>query len=161
PVDLNSAIETSVTVCSNEWKYVSTIDMKLDESLPPVMCVEGDLKQVFLIVVVNAAHAIAPTLPEGAKGRIRIESRVDGEFAIVQIDDSGPGIPDKIRSKIFDPFFTTKDVGKGTGQGLAIARNVVVSKHGGELRVENNESGGARFIIALPINGARETSRVA
>lgn len=152
-LDLNHSIESTVTVATNEWKLVADVEFDLDPDLPPVSVVAGQLNQVILNLVVNAAHAIGDTLEEGgaAKGTIRISTRADGEYAEVRIADTGSGIPAEIRSKVFDPFFTTKEVGKGTGQGLAIAYDVVVNKHGGTIDIESKEGEGTTFVIRLAL----------
>ncbi len=102
-------------------------------------------------------HAIADALGEcpGRKGTITVRTRRDGDWAEIRIGDSGTGIPEDIRSRIFDPFFTTKGIGKGTGQGLAIARSVVVDKHGGTIGFESEVGKGTTFIVRLPIEGGR------
>jgi len=108
---------------------------------------------VILNMIINAAHAIAEKLGNGAleKGTITVGTRLRGEEAEIRISDTGCGIPEQIRSKIFDPFFTTKEVGKGTGQGLAISHSVVIDKHGGAINVESEVGVGTTFIIRLPI----------
>jgi len=104
-------------------------------------------------MIVNAAHAIAETMDEGTepKGTITLTTRKAGKAAEVRIADTGAGIPEAIRHRVFDPFFTTKGVGKGTGQGLAIARTVIVEKHGGSIDIEPNPGGGTVFVIRLPL----------
>jgi two-component system, NtrC family, sensor kinase len=153
PADLNKAIESTVTVSRNEWKYVAEMSLELDASLPPVPCLLGDFNQVVLNIIINAAHAITDVVGKdsGKKGTITISTRIDGDWAEVRISDTGGGIPEEIRRKVFDPFFTTKEVGKGTGQGLAIARNVVVQEHGGTIDVESHVGQGTTFTIRLPI----------
>ena len=154
PIDLNRAIESTVTVARNEWKYVAELETDFDADLPPVPCLAGELNQVVLNIVVNAAQALAEAQPEGSgeKGRIRIRTGLEGDdWAGIEISDNGPGMPEEIRRKIFDPFFTTKEVGKGTGQGLAIARSVVVDKHNGAIEVESEPGQGAIFRIRLPL----------
>ena len=137
-VNLNDAIMSTITVGSNEWKYVAEMQTRLDQSLPPVPCLVGEFNQVMLNIIVNAAHAIANVVKRsGAKGIITVSRERVGESAEIRIADTGGGIPESIRSKIFDPFLTTKEVGKGTGQGSAIARSVVVDKHGGTITVDS------------------------
>jgi signal transduction histidine kinase len=162
--DLNHCIRSTVTVSRNEWKYVADLDTDLDGALPPVCCLPGELNQVFLNLIVNAAQAIGDvsdtrSAGEGAehKGKIVVSTRRDGDWVEVRITDTGSGIPEKIREHIFDPFFTTKDVGRGTGQGLAIARNVVVDKHGGTITFETKTGAGTTFIIRLPIQTGEQT----
>ena len=151
-IDLNKAISSTITVARNEWKYVAELVMDLDPHLPVVPCLAGDINQVILNIVVNAAHAIREVVEEGAatKGMITIQTRHVSPWAEIRIRDTGPGIPDHVRSKIFDPFFTTKEVGRGTGQGLAIAHAVVVEKHGGTITFDTAMGQGTTFIIKLP-----------
>jgi PAS domain S-box-containing protein len=151
--DLNKAIESTLIVARNEVKYVADVETNF-ATLPPVLCHLGDLNQVFLNLLVNAAHAIADaTAGTDAKGRITVQTSCDGDFVIVSIADTGTGIPETVRGKVFDPFFTTKEVGKGTGQGLALARAIVVDKHGGTLSFETQTGKGTTFYVRLPING--------
>jgi signal transduction histidine kinase/uncharacterized membrane protein affecting hemolysin expression len=150
--DLNQAIASTLVIASNEYKYVAEVQTEFGE-IPPVNCYAGEINQVVLNLIVNAAHAIGDVVkgtPE--KGCIRVSTRVvDGQVEIA-IADSGKGIPVEVRSRIFDPFFTTKEVGKGTGQGLAIARTVVVDKHKGTLHFETELGKGTTFFIRLPVN---------
>ncbi len=154
-VDLNRLIKTTITVARNEWKYVAEVETKFADDLPPVPCLSDELGQVFLNLLINAAHAIEEQLgenPDGRKEKIIITSRRAGSMVEISIRDHGIGIPADIRKKIFDPFFTTKEVGKGTGQGLAIARDVIVNKHQGTIKVKSTEGQGTTFIIHLPLN---------
>ncbi|MBI5524356.1 MAG: PAS domain S-box protein [Desulfarculus sp.] len=155
PLDLNKALENTIIVAKNEWKYVAEVETALAPDLPAVPCLAGEIKQVFLNIIVNAAQAIGQTAKEGsqAKGKIGISTRAVSDRVEVRISDNGPGIPEAIVSRIFDPFFTTKEPGKGTGQGLAIAYGVVVDKHKGELLVNSQEGQGTTFIIRLPLHG--------
>ena len=159
PVNLTEAIETTITVARNEWKYVADMVTELDPALPTVFCVPGELNQVLLNLIVNAAHAIGETPGEDrtAKGTITVGTRRDGEWVEIFVRDTGTGIPEDVRARIFDPFFTTKEVGKGTGQGLAIARSVVVDKHGGTINCETEVGKGTTFIVRVPINGDQPT----
>jgi PAS domain S-box-containing protein len=163
PVDLNRAIESTLTVASNAWKYVAEIVTDFDATLPPVSCLPGEFNQVVLNMVVNASHAIADVTGDGSKGKgkISVSTRQDGEWVEVRIGDTGTGIPEEIRRKIFDPFFTTKGVGKGTGQGLAIAHSVVVDKHGGTIELESEVGKGSTFVIRLPIRPAATERKAA
>jgi PAS domain S-box-containing protein len=153
-IDLNKSIESAVTVTRNEWKYTAEMMLDLDPDLPEVPCFPGEINQAFLNIIVNAAHAIGDVVGEGhnGKGSITVSTRRRGAWAEVRIADTGTGIPEKIRSRIFDPFFTTKEVGKGTGQGLAITHAVVVEKHGGTITFETEEKQGTTFIIRLPLD---------
>ncbi|ETW98214.1 MAG: hypothetical protein ETSY1_19810 [Candidatus Entotheonella factor] len=152
--DLNKAIESTITVARNEWKYVADMVVDFDPDLPDVPCFIGDINQVILNMMVNAAHAIGDLVAAGtlSKGTITVKTRRVHDAVEIRIQDTGGGIPEAIRSKIFDPFFTTKEVGRGTGQGLAIAHNVVVEKHGGTINFETEMSRGSTFIIRLPID---------
>ncbi|MFH0945073.1 MAG: PAS domain S-box protein [Planctomycetota bacterium] len=151
--DLNRAIESTVTVSRNEWKYVADLETDLDPDLGPVSCLPGELNQVFLNMIVNAAHAIAETKAkdDSSHGKIRISTRQIGDEAEIRITDTGAGMPEGVKAKIFDPFFTTKEVGKGTGQGLSIAHNVITKKHGGTITVESEPGKGTIFTITLPM----------
>jgi PAS domain S-box-containing protein len=151
-IDLNKAIESTITVARNEYKYVADMVTDLDPSLPPVPCLPGEFNQVILNMIINAAHAIAEkNNGSESRGTITISTRVQGEFAEIRIGDTGNGIREEIRSRIFDPFFTTKEVGKGTGQGLAISHSVIVDKHGGTIRFETEVGRGTIFIVGLPL----------
>jgi PAS domain S-box-containing protein len=149
--DVNRALLNTLTVARNELKYVANVETHFGD-LPLVVCSIGDLNQVFLNLLVNAAHAIGDVVKgTGQKGTIRIETRVEDPMALITIADTGAGIPENIRDRIFDPFFTTKEVGRGTGQGLAIARSVV-DRHKGSLTFESEVGKGTTFRISLPIN---------
>jgi two-component system, NtrC family, sensor kinase len=154
PVDINRALESTITIARNEWKYVAELETDFDPNLPYVSCLPGEINQVFLNLLINAAHAIGETIPEGGAGRgkILIRTRVSGNCVEIRFSDTGGGIPESIRHRIFDPFFTTKAVGKGTGQGLAIAYNVIVEKHAGTLNFETRDKEGTTFIIQLPLS---------
>jgi PAS domain S-box-containing protein len=152
-VDLNRAIETTVTISRNEWKYVAEVETHLDPNLPLVPCLAGEINQVVLNLVVNAAHAIADVSREqgGGLGKIMLSTRKDGDWAEISVADTGTGIPEAARERVFDPFFTTKEVGKGTGQGLMLAHNVVVKKHGGRIWFESEVGKGTTFFVRLPL----------
>jgi PAS domain S-box-containing protein len=155
-VDLNRALETITTVARNEWKYVADVRTDLDPHLPPIRGLPGELHQVFLNLLVNAAHALKPAdeAAGGGKGVITISTRKLGNVVEVRVADTGCGIPDHIRGRVFDPFFTTKPVGQGTGQGLAIAHAVVVKKHDGVITFESEPGKGTTFIVRLPVDGS-------
>jgi PAS domain S-box-containing protein len=151
PADLSKALQTTLNIARNEYKYVANVTTELGD-LPPVLCHVGDLNQVFLNLIVNAAHAIGDVVGQGgSKGTIRITTVREGDLVRIDIADTGSGIPEAIRHRIFDPFFTTKEVGKGSGQGLAIARSIVVTKHRGSLTFESAVGKGTTFTIRLPI----------
>jgi signal transduction histidine kinase len=154
PGDLNRALESTLIVARNELKYVADVETHFGE-LPPVICHLGDLNQVFLNLLVNAAHSIEDVVRGTPnKGRIKVNTHAEDGWVEVSISDSGTGIPEEVRDKIFDPFFTTKGVGKGTGQGLALARAIVVEKHGGTLTFETETGKGTTFFVRLPLMGA-------
>jgi signal transduction histidine kinase len=165
PTDLNRALENTTTVSRNEWKYVADVEYDFDPELPAVRCLPAELNQVFLNLLVNAAHAIAEAVRTGQRerGTIRVRTRKEGDCVEVCIADSGTGIPEHAQARVFDPFFTTKAAGKGTGQGLAIARTVVVEKHGGTIRFETVSGQGTTFYVRIPIEpaGARSTDDTA
>ena len=151
--DLNRLLDTTITVASNEWKYVAEVDKQLDAQLPMLPCLPNEMGQVFLNILVNAAHAITEKMgknPEGAKGRITITSKALADQIEITFTDTGGGIPQQIGNKVFDPFFTTKEVGRGTGQGLAISHDIIVKKHDGTLDFISTEGQGTTFIIRLP-----------
>ena len=152
--DINSAIENTIVIAQNEWRYVANLETNLYSDLPLIPCFLHEFNQVILNLIVNAAHAISDALPEGEeeKGVINISTSIDGHWALIEVSDTGPGIPEKIISKVFDPFFTTKEVGKGTGQGLSIAHRVITEKHSGELDVTSKIGKGTTFSIRLPIH---------
>jgi signal transduction histidine kinase len=151
--DLNRAITSTITVARNEYKYVADLETELGE-LPMVSCHIGELNQVVLNIVVNAAHAIEASVKDtDRRGKITIRTSERDQHAVIEIVDDGCGIPQTIIDKIFDPFFTTKEIGKGTGQGLAIARSVIVDKHHGKLTVDSEPGCGTTFRIWLPIAG--------
>lgn len=151
-VDINRAVQNTVTVARNEWKYVAEVKTDLADDLPLVPCYPGELNQVFLNVIVNAAQALGEKMEKNSpeKGIIDIRTRRRGDWVVISIADNGPGIPEKYQAKIFDPFFTTKEVGKGTGQGLAIAFQVI-QKHQGRIFFESAEGRGTAFFFELPL----------
>ncbi|HVO80186.1 MAG TPA: PAS domain S-box protein [Terriglobales bacterium] len=151
-IDINKAIETTITVARNEWKYVSEVETHFDENLPLVLCHAGEFNQVILNLIINSAHAIAQVVGDGSrgKGKITITTRHDESSVEIAVADNGAGIPEEIRGRIFEPFFTTKPVGKGTGQGLALAHAVVVRRHGGSIWFETEVGKGTTFFIRLP-----------
>lgn len=153
PTDLNRAIENTITISRNEWKHVAQVETDFAPTLPAVICLPGEITQVLLNLLVNAAHAVRDAGHDASNGRIRIATAIEGEAAVIRVEDNGTGIPEAIRGKVFNPFFTTKEVGKGTGQGLTIARDIVVNKHGGSIRFETRTGKGTTFIVHLPIRG--------
>jgi PAS domain S-box-containing protein len=151
--DLNHALQTTLVVATNEYKYLATIHTEFAE-LPPVICNVGELNQVFLNMIVNAAHAIHDSGKDVTMGGvISIRTAVAGEYVEITFNDNGCGIPQENLDKIYDPFFTTKEVGRGTGQGLAITRSIVMDKHGGEVHATSEVGVGTQFVIRLLIAG--------
>jgi len=153
PTDINHAITTSVSLARNEWKYEAEMVLDLAPDLPFVSCIPGAFNQVILNLIVNAAHAISDVRDsDGAeKGEIRISTRRIDEEVEIRISDTGGGIPEAVQEKIFDPFFTTKDVGRGTGQGLAIVNSIVVDTHGGVIGFDTEEGKGTTFVLLFRI----------
>jgi signal transduction histidine kinase len=162
-LDLNHAIENTLTVCHSEWKYVADVVTDFDPTLPAVPVLPGEFNQVILNIIINATHAIADVVGggENGKGRITLRTRSMGDRAEIRVSDTGTGIPEPVRLRVFDPFFTTKRVGKGTGQGLAIAHAVVVEKHGGTIHFETEAGQGTTFVIRLPLQSASSERQVA
>jgi two-component system, NtrC family, sensor kinase len=151
--DLNRAVDSTVQVSRNEWRYVAELELDLDPHLGQVPCFEGPLKQVLLGLVVNAAQAIDAERDRAGSqqlGKIRIQTRRLEDGVQITVTDDGPGMDDQVQRKIFDPFFTTKAVGKGTGQGLSMAYAVIVQKHGGTLTVSSVPGTGSTFTVYLP-----------
>jgi len=151
PADINEIIRNTLIVCTNAYKYVAELETDLGE-LPAVNVIHGDIGQVILNLVVNAAHAIEDVKKTSNQmGRITIKTFREGDFAVITVSDTGCGIPPGVRQRIFDPFFTTKDVGRGSGQGLAISRTIIHDKHDGELNFESTVGEGTTFIVKIPI----------
>jgi PAS domain S-box-containing protein len=153
-VDLNHVARTAATVTRNEWRYHSTLDLMLKEGLPVILGHPQELGQMLINLIVNAAHAIEARhgATEGPpQGRIVISTEEINGFVELRMQDNGSGIPEAIRNRVMDPFFTTKEVGKGTGQGLALAHNVVVEKHRGQLFFESEVGQGTTFFVRLPL----------
>lgn len=150
--NINQALEDTLTISRNEYKNVAEIDLDLGE-LPPVVCAIGDLSQVFLNLIINAAHAIGDKDANSDKpGTIGVRTwMVDDENVGISIRDTGAGIRDEIKERIFDPFFTTKEVGRGSGQGLAISRSIVTDRHGGTITFETQVGAGTEFHIVIPV----------
>jgi two-component system, NtrC family, sensor kinase len=154
--DINRAIESALEISANSYRSVADLDKQL-APLPPVTCFVAELGQVFLNLIVNAAHAM-----EGQpRGTLRVTSEVDGGHIVISIADTGAGIPLEIQQRIFDPFFTTKEVGRGTGQGLSIARAIIVDRHHGSLSFDSAAERGTTFVIRIPIDGCGAVATVA
>lgn len=153
PSDLNQAIRSTIVVATNEWKYHAELQLELEENLPFVPCNIGEINQVVLNLVVNGAHAIRDRFGDGQKGNLKVSSKLyaNAGCVVISINDNGGGIPLKVQARIFEPFFTTKEVGVGTGQGLAIAHNVIVKSHAGQIWFDSVEGQGTTFFIKLPM----------
>jgi two-component system, NtrC family, sensor kinase len=158
-IDINKAIETTITVARNEWKYVSDLETHFDLNLPLVLCHAGEFNQVILNLLINAAQAIAQAAGDGsvAKGKILVSTVRNQDSVEISISDTGAGIPEPVRSRVFEPFFTTKPVGKGTGQGLALAHTAIVRRHGGKIWFDSEVGKGTTFYIHLPLANSSET----
>ena len=152
PVDLKHGLESTLLVASNEYKYVAKVHCEFGE-LPEVVCNAGELNQVFLNLIVNAAHAIKDAGKDVDSGEIKIRLSAESGEAVIRVSDNGCGVPAENLSKLYDPFFTTKEVGRGSGQGLAISHSIVVDKHGGEISVTSELGVGTEFTVRLPIAG--------
>jgi signal transduction histidine kinase len=149
--DINHAIEMTSAICRNEWKYDADLDLSLDPDLPKVTCHAGELSQVWLNLIVNAAHAIRAN-PDLTRGRINVTTKTVDEGIEVSVADNGTGMPDEVRERVFEPFFSTKGDGQGSGQGLAICHSIVTEQHGGKIALWTEIGKGTRFTVTLPID---------
>jgi PAS domain S-box-containing protein len=149
PANVNEALQATMTVARNQIRYVADPVLDLGD-LPPVVCNIADLNQVFLNMVINAADAIQE---KGEHGTITVVSRHNGDEVVITVSDTGAGIPAALQRRIFEPFFTTKEVGRGTGQGLALAHAVICDQHQGSLTLTSEVGVGTTFIIRLPVGG--------
>jgi PAS domain S-box-containing protein len=151
--DLNEMLKTTLVVAHNQIKRVADLEARYAPGLLPIYCNMGELNQVFLNLVINAADAIAET---GKRGLIKVSTKQKGNELIVEIADNGIGIPDEIKDKIYTPFFTTKKAGYGTGQGLPFSYTIVVERHKGKLYFESKVNEGTTFFVHLPIGEESE-----
>lgn len=151
--DINQSIEVTLTITKNEWKNIAEIELDLDKELPHVNCVLDEINQVLLNLIINSIYAIKEQKTNNIThiGLIKITTSRENDKIIILISDNGTGIPKEIQNRVFDPFFTTKPVGKGTGQGLAIAHDIIVNKHNGQLFFDSISGSGTQFYIILPI----------
>lgn len=157
--DINEIINGAVTVTRNRWKFMADVRLELSPDMPSVPCRAAELSQVLVNMIVNAADAMQEPEPGmELQGIITIGTRVESEHAVITVQDNGSGIPPHVIERIFDPFFTTKPVGQGTGQGLAIAHDIVVNRHHGQLRVESEPQKGTCFTIELPLQQVAEVT---
>jgi two-component system NtrC family sensor kinase len=151
--NINEGLESTLSIAWNELKYKTTVIREFGQ-IPLVWCNMGQLNQVFLNILVNAAHAITE------QGEIRVETRVEEEVVIISISDTGSGIAPENLKRIFDPFFTTKEVGKGTGLGLAIAYDIITNKHGGRIEVTSEIGKGTTFTVTLPVKRVKNSDNI-
>lgn len=151
-IDLSRAVNNSISMAKNEWKLHAKVEFTPDESLPLVECFAGELNQVLLNIIVNAAHAIQEKWPRGDQGLISINTRLEDNHVAIAITDNGAGMPGSVKQRIFDPFYTTKEVGKGSGQGMSIAYAIIVEQHGGEINIDSVEGEGTTFTLNLPLS---------
>ncbi len=156
-VDLTSIVENATIVATRSWSGFADVSMRLAPDLPLVPCIAGEIAQVVLNLVINAAQAIAEKVGgSGRKGQITVETlhkSLDNVVEIRVVDD-GVGIPETIRGRVFDPFFTTRPVGQGGGQGLAQVHSAVVRLHGGSVHFDSSEGKGTTFVVRLPLGDA-------
>jgi two-component system, NtrC family, sensor kinase len=162
--DINHGIETTIAISRNEWKYCAEMLTDLDPDLPLVNCQIDEINQVILNMIINAAQAIQEKVSQDKSADVQhvisIQTHKSDRKVLIAIRDTGPGIPVAIRKRIFDPFFTTKGVGKGTGQGLSLAHNIIVNKHHGKILVDSEPGQGSTFTSncrsTLPIGRVNE-----
>ena len=152
PIDVNEIVVNTLTVARGAVKSVAHVDVELGE-VSQICGFAGDVNQVLLNLIVNAADAIEDR-GDGPAGLIRVKTWCDGGAVAIEVADNGAGIPDAIRDRVFDPFFTTKDIGRGTGQGLSLARSLVCERHGGTLTFESVAGEGTTFSVRLPAGTA-------
>lgn len=151
-VDLNKLVKSAMTVCSGEWKSAAELTLELTADLPPVQCYPGPLSQVLINLVVNAVHAIQGRGGDGPPGRIVVSTGLGAPGTVeITVRDNGSGMPAHVRARIFERYFTTKPQGKGTGQGLALAHDIIAGKHGGDLSFETELGVGTSFCVCLPV----------
>lgn len=160
--DINRVVQSAVRMCRSRHENIAKIKTELAGDLPQAPCQRGQIQQVLVNMIVNAVEAIEE---QGiAEGMILIETKGAKDAVRIEVSDNGPGIPKELREKIFDPFFTTKQVGKGTGQGLALAKDFIITQHGGKLLLEQRPGFSTTFVIELPLtpplaNQARQPVR--
>ena len=158
PADINQAVVDSLAVSRNQWKNFAEVKTELDPDLPHVSCLLGEVNQVILNLIINATHAITDSHEKGILGKITVRTKEVVDYIQIEIEDDGGGIPKDVQDRIFEPFFTTKELGKGTGQGLALAHSVIEKKHGGRLTFETSQGVGTTFSIFLPITAEEKKS---
>jgi signal transduction histidine kinase len=144
PTDLHAGLDATLVMLGGKIREGISVVKDYDRTLPKVPAYAGELNQVWTNLIVNALDAMA------GSGTLTLRTARDGDCALVEVRDTGPGIPPDLRSRVFEPFFTTKPVGQGTGLGLDVSWRVVVKRHGGDLRV-TSEPGDTRFQVVLPL----------
>jgi signal transduction histidine kinase len=147
-VDVARVIENAVTLTRNQWKYVAEVVTEYGPLPDTVFCSQGECTQLLVNLILNAAQAIASG-PAG-KGVITVRARRADPYCVIEVCDSGPGIPIDIQGRVFEPFFTTKPVGQGTGQGLPLSR-AIVQRHGGAISFTSEPGQGTTFVVRLPL----------
>jgi signal transduction histidine kinase len=158
PVDVNQTLEAALTICHSEIRHVADVYVDLAQ-LPTILASAADLGQTFVNLIVNAVDAMREAIAgTDRRGRLSVRTSVDGDHVVAAIGDDGGGIPESIRDKIFEPFFTTKCVGRGTGQGLAIARSIVTDRLGGTLAFDTHVGAGTTFTVRLPLARTNEVA---
>jgi two-component system, NtrC family, sensor kinase len=148
PTDVNKCLEDALRICWNELKYKAEVRKDYAPDLPLVPAYPQRLGQVFINLLVNAGQAIEK------RGQVLLSTRVEGEFVVVRVRDTGRGIAPENMSKIFEPFFTTKDVGMGTGLGLHTAYKIVTA-HRGKIEISSVVGQGTEFVVRIPLDGPR------
>jgi PAS domain S-box-containing protein len=150
PMDIVKMLEDTIVIAGHEFRDTATVSTEF-EKLPQVHCYPGDLNQAFLNLIINAAHAVADRPSSAEPGTVRVSTKVDGAHVEIRIADNGCGMTPEVQARLFEPFFTTKEVGRGTGQGLCVARAAIVEKHGGSIRFESTVGIGTTCILRLPM----------
>ena len=149
-VHINESLDSTINIAWNEIKYVTELKREYGD-IPEIICYPQQLNQVFLNLLVNAAHAM-----EGRPGCITLRTWCEGDQLFISVADTGCGIPEEIRQRIFEPFFTTKEIGKGTGLGLSISYDII-KKHGGEIVIDSEVGSGTTFTVMLPVIGPSQS----
>jgi signal transduction histidine kinase len=150
-IDLNEAVGAVLIMAGPRVSLVSDVTTDLGD-LPLVMCHPGDINHVLFDVVANAADAMAAASDRRGRGHLHVVTRAEDDQVVVEVSDTGCGIPEAIAERVFDPFFTTKPVGQGMGQGLSVARSLIVSRHGGTITFTSQPERGTTFRITLPVD---------
>ncbi len=152
-LDLNHLVRTALALSRHELDPLADVEVRLANDLPEVHAQPAAIGQVVLALIGNAAHAIADLGNVGQRGRVVLTTLAEPDWVVLTVEDTGTGIPLAIRDRVFEPFFTTKEVGRGTGQGLALSRHTVVQQHGGQLDFESEVGRGTTFTLRLPTRG--------